>query len=359
MRPRGFNARVAIDQTVRGIIVASSDQKAAGMAAGIAAITARLLIVLLLALPPPRSAHASSSPSLPFVHVFTASEAPYWLFREPSLNLLPSDPPTLLAMAWASLINSTAVGGDDIVSKRSTDGGVTWSPLTVVVRNMSQPSPVYSRRSRRVVLACGGPYPTGVNLAGPNFQLFSTNFGVTWSSPVSIERSLGELYGHSAPIANGLELFTGKHKGRLLWIGHRGAYNEDSVWWTDDGATYNATQQTLARGTGVSLNATCGGRVRSCGMDEAQLVQNTQGTIIANMRHMESLSKGRGIATSTDGGATFSAVRFDPQLNTPTSESSIFRSPQNGKGKRSLFLSFSYKTVTLPRQARNTHVRTT
>ena len=45
-------------------------------------------------------------------------------------------------------------------------------------------------------------------------------------------------------------------------------------------------------------------------MDEAQLVQNTNGTIIANMRWRGSPTQGRGVALSTDGGATFSSVRY-------------------------------------------------
>ena len=37
-------------------------------------------------------------------------------------------------------------------------------------------------------------------------------------------------------------------------------------------------------------------------MDEAQLVENSDGTIIANMRWEGSPTSGRGIATSTDSG---------------------------------------------------------
>ena len=53
---------------------------------------------------------------------------------------------------------------------------------------------------------------------------------------------------------------------------------------------------------------------RSKGMDEAQMVQNAEGTIIANMRHTSSPTLGRGVAMSTDGGATFSNITFDAQL---------------------------------------------
>lgn len=65
-------------------------------------------------------------------------------------------------------------------------------------------------------------------------------------------------------------------------------------------------------------------------MDEAQLVENSNGTIIANMRWRGSSKQGRGVATSTDGGATFSAIAYDTQLRTPVCQASIWQSPQNG-----------------------------
>ena len=48
------------------------------------------------------------------------------------------------------------------------------------------------------------------------------------------------------------------------------------------------------------------------------------------MRWRDSPAKGRGIATSSDGGGTFSAVAYDPQLRTPVCQATIWQSPQNG-----------------------------
>lgn len=88
---------------------------------------------------------------------------------------------------------------------------------------------------------------------------------------------------------------------------------EDAVWFTDDGgASYRTSARTLPK------------------MDEAQLVENRNGTIIANMRWKGSPAHGRGIATSTDGGATFSTVAYDAQLRTPVCQATIWQSPQNG-----------------------------
>ena len=87
----------------------------------------------------------------------------------------------------------------------------------------------------------------------------------------------------------------------------------DSVWYTDDGGKSYAPSATILPK-----------------MDEAQLVENSNGTIIANMRHRSSPSTGRAIATSTDGGHTFSKISYDPALVAPVCQATIMRSAKNG-----------------------------
>ena len=61
---------------------------------------------------------------------------------------------------------------------------------------------------------------------------------------------------------SGLELQHGEHKGRLLFIGHYGAYGHDDVWYSDDGgASYKVATPPLAH------------------MDEAQLVELPSGVV--------------------------------------------------------------------------------
>ena len=87
----------------------------------------------------------------------------------------------------------------------------------------------------------------------------------------------------------------------------------DTVWYTDDGGkSYVPSTAVLPK------------------MDEAQLVQNANGTIIANMRHRSSPTTGRAIATSTDGGTTFSAISYDSTLVASVCQGTIMRSTQNG-----------------------------
>ena len=181
----------------------------------------------------------------------------------------------------------------------------------MVLKNSSQPGAVWDTVNKQVVLNLNGAPHCLDEFRGCGFNLQMTSAdGQTWSPPVTLDGFLGKQgnAGHA-----GLELTQGKHKGRLLFIGHRGAYVEDAVWFTDDGgATYKTSAHTLPK------------------MDEAQLVQNGAGTIIANMCWKGSPTQGRGIATSTDSGASFSAISYDSQLKTTVCQASIWRSQQNG-----------------------------
>lgn len=95
----------------------------------------------------------------------------------------------------------------------------------------------------------------------------SLDHGATWSKPVSKCGGLGSQCGGAVGPGVGLQLQHGVHAGRILFIGHFGAYGHDSVWYSDDdGATYHVADATLLK------------------MDEAQLVELSDGTVLANMR---------------------------------------------------------------------------
>ena len=147
-----------------------------------------------------------------------------------------------------------------------------------MLRNASQPSAVWDTRSHQVILNADGSVVHGVS--GAALQTKSED-GIVWSPRSELGYFLG--YSHPAPLATGLELFTGPHKNRLLFIGWRSPTSgqhpppvaRDMVWYTDDsGKTYRPSNTTISTG------------------GEAQLVQNDQGTVIANIRDPESMTLG-------------------------------------------------------------------
>lgn len=162
--------------------------------------------------------------------------------------------------------------GCDICQKISTDGGTTWGALQTIVKNSSQPSPVYDEATSTVFMNFNGaPHCLGQSgSCGFNLAMSSPNEGETWTTPRSIDQYLGDKGHAAAGPGRGLRLTSAPHQGRMLFIGHRGAYVQDTVWFTDDGGSTYITSATVLEK-----------------MDEAQLVENADGLVIANMRHKE------------------------------------------------------------------------
>eukprot|EP00040_Diaphanoeca_grandis_P020733 m.110256 g.110256 ORF g.110256 m.110256 type:complete len:478 (-) comp28025_c0_seq3:584-2017(-) len=193
-------------------------------------------------------------------------------------------------------------GQKDVCMRRSTDYGNTWEALNVIAKDAGQDTAVFDEVTGNVILQ--------VNAAGGNAQLISPDLGLTWSN-VSIIKGITQS---SVGPGVGIQLSaTNPHApGRLLFIGHAGAYIQDYVWYSDDqGKTY--TMATTS--TGPSLLE----------MDEPQLVELANGVVMANMRNRLS-NHSRGVSISKDGGETWGPIVFDEGLPTPVCMGSIIRS---------------------------------
>ena len=70
--------------------------------------------------------------------------------------------------------------------------------------------------------------------------MISKDGGQSWSSPINISAFLAPLGPFYVGPGIGIQLTKGANVGRLLFIGHHGAYGYDGVWYSDDGgATYS------------------------------------------------------------------------------------------------------------------------
>ena len=216
-------------------------------------------------------------------------------------------------------LNYTADGPRDICMRRSTDSGTTWGPLCTLVRNSGQDTAVFDETTSTVVL--------NFNAESGNSQIVSGDLGLTWSRARFIGGDLGKYNGVAAGPGRGLQLSaTNPHApGRLLFIGHKGSYVQDVVWYSDDHGKSYKVSNTF---TGTSLLQ----------MDEAELVELENGNVLANMRNNIPSSTGdhyshRGIALSTDGGTSFSKVVFDKALLEPVCMATVVRAaPPKGDG---------------------------
>jgi len=95
----------------------------------------------------------------------------------------------------------------------------------------------------------------------------------------------------------------------LAFIAHYGPYTNDVVVFSDDGgSTFTRSPSLLPK------------------MDEAAIVELWNGTLMANMRNdHDNACKCRGVATSDDGGDTWSPIFYDPVLIEPVCQASIVR----------------------------------
>ena len=192
---------------------------------------------------PSPSPSPSPSPPLPpssnlsTTVVFLAGEKNYVGMRIPAILMIPQGPNKGRLLAFCECGQPHALGrgvdgfpnsGCDICSKVSSDSGRSWGNLVTVIKNASQPSPVYDTAHSTVVMNfngaphCTGDLRSGERGCGFNQAMISTTDGDSWGEPRSIDSMLGKAGHAAAGPGRGLEL-TQTHKGRLLFIGHQGA----------------------------------------------------------------------------------------------------------------------------------------
>src|SRR4051794_28895974 len=98
------------------------------------------------------TAWAAESTALPLTDVFTGGKDGHPAYRIPSLIVTKNGAVLAFAEARASLRDHAE---NDIVLKRSSDGGQTWSPLQIVAEDgtnaLGNPTTVIVRETGRVV----------------------------------------------------------------------------------------------------------------------------------------------------------------------------------------------------------------
>src|SRR5687767_7567649 len=141
-----------------------------------------------------------AAPSLLQTDVFVAGDRGYHTFRIPSIIATPRG--TLLAFAEGRHDGAADSGHIDLVARRSTDAGATWSAVQVVGDNgpdaWVNPCAVVDRRTGTLWLfttqnraadkekeITAGSSRAGITV----WVLKSDDDGVTWSKPIEITAS--------------------------------------------------------------------------------------------------------------------------------------------------------------------------
>ncbi|MFF5973555.1 exo-alpha-sialidase [Streptomyces sp. NPDC012769] len=239
---------------------------------------------------------------------------------------------TLLAFAEGRVrhpdIRCHDVGHNDLVLRRSTDGGKTWQPLQVVVGLSDvlahgNPAPVVDAVTGRITLLYsssdwnrnglapdrdGALYPRTVH------AVHSMDGGVNWSAPVALPQLKADGWGWvSTGPGHGIQLSRGKHHGRLIVPGDHTAGGNT----TAGGQLYYSDDGGLTWELGATSSATKAGAYPA----ELTVAETVDGSVYVNARNSEptrcATNEHRLATTSADGGATF-ATPFAPVPNLDT-----------------------------------------
>ncbi|MBM3889673.1 MAG: exo-alpha-sialidase [Verrucomicrobia bacterium] len=256
-----------------------------------------------LALPPV----ARAEPMLSHTDVFVSGQDGYHTFRIPAIETAPDG--SLLAFAEGRKYNRSDPGFGkqdiDLVFKRSTNGGKTWSAMKVIedpgeLWSAANPATVVDRQNGRVWLLYLRSKPgcsTVTSRPGTDdmqtLARTSDDNGVTWSEPIdltSVARVMSDANWKASVVGPGGIIQT--RKGRLIAPFWKVApYGVFVIFSDDHGRTWQR---------GQFVPAPEGG-------DENQVVELADGRILMDYRQVK--GPNRWFATSSDGGRTWSKPR--------------------------------------------------
>lgn len=276
------------------------------------------------------------------VPVFVSGNDGYESYRIPAIINAPNG--DLLAFCEGRVHHAGDFGDIDIVLKRSTDTGKTWSSLHTVVDydtlQAGNPAPVVdlldpAYPGGRIFLF----YNTGNNHEGEVRKghglrevwfITSTDGGKTWSDATNITT---QVHRPNQPDANpayhftedwrsyantpgrGMQFDQGTFKGRIYIAANHSSgvpqkafkdYHAHGYYTDDHGKTFQLSEAVPFEGSNESM---------------AALIQGD--TLLMNSRNQQGNVRSRIISLSSDGGATWDTTYYDRQLPDPVNQGSL------------------------------------
>ena len=257
--------------------------------------------------------------------VFVSGEGGYHTYRIPSLMVTPKG--TLLAFCEGRKNSAADYGDIDILLRRSCDYGRTWGPVQLIVdhgpNTIGNPCPVVNRETGRIRLLLTG------NLGDDSedkilrrmaretrtvWSCCSIDEGQTWTMPseITADTKLPDWTWYATGPGCGIQLKNGR---MVIPCDHNVAEPEDirrsHVIYSDDGG------DTWQIGGGV------GGQGNEC-----QVGELVDGSLMLNMRNYargEGQQNCRAVATSGDGGLSWSPIWWAGELVEPVCQASFIR----------------------------------
>jgi sialidase-1 len=247
----------------------------------------------------------ASEPLLEHTDVYTSGEDGYKIYRIPAIETTPDG--TLLAFAEARKYGGADPGFGkqdiDLVLKRSTDRGGSWSPMEIVedpgeLWSSANPATVVDRDTGKVwVLYLRSKPGRSTRTSRPGtddmqtLARWSDDNGATWSEPIdltAVARDMNDGDWKASVVGPGGAIQV--RSGRLLAPIWKSPYNVFAIYSDDHGNTWHRGQFVPGGDQG----------------DEDQLVELADGRILMDMRQTQGGTRWR--AVSSDGGQTWSEL---------------------------------------------------
>lgn len=297
-----------------------------------------ILLVSCVLLPLPQQA---SNPKVSFgVPAFVSGQEGYHTYRIPALAVTTQG--TVLAFCEGRKNSQSDTGDIDLLLKRSTDQGATWSEQRVIWddagNTCGNPCVVVDRDTNTIWLLMtwnrGDDHEPQIIAQTSRdtrrvYVSHSTDDGLTWSSPWEITSAVKQenWTWYATGPGSGIQIQQGPHQGRLLIPcdhieGGSGHYYSHVIYSDDHGASWKL-----------------GGRTPQHQVNECQVVELPGGQLMLNMRNYDRAKKNRQVALSDDGGATWKDQRFDAALVEPICHAAIERCSLPADGRSILVFS--------------------
>jgi sialidase-1 len=281
-----------------------------------------ILAMLLLAF----SVSAAQGQEITQTPVFVAGQNGYHTYRIPSVIVTAKG--TLLAFCEGRKLGRADSGDIDLVLRRSLDGGRTWGDQHIVwddgPNTCGNPCPVVDRVTGTIwlLMTHNLGHDTEKEIVSGTSQgsrtvwiSHSVDDGVTWSKPLEITRDVKkpDWTWYATGPGVGIQMIAGAKAGRLLVpcdnvVAHSRVSQSHVIVSDDHGKSWQL------------------GGVVGPGCDEAAVVELNQGRLMLNMRSTGTVHRRR-VATSDDGGITWTAPAEERILVEPPCQASLIRSP--------------------------------
>ena len=261
--------------------------------------------------------------------VWRAGASGYHTYRIPVALATPGG--ALLAFAEGRRTGRGDAGDIDLLVKRSNDGGRTWADALVVCddgpHTCGNPAPVVDRRTGVIHLLMTRNLGTDREraiMAGTSedvrrvYHAQSTDDGRSWTVPrdISATTRAPDWRWYATGPVHGIQLTRGPHAGRLVVPANHSVPGPEA-----EGPERYRSHVLVSDDRGRTWRS---GGIHEPYTNESTVVELSDGSLLQNMRSYHGRNR-RAVATSRDGGQTWSAVRLDATLIEPVCQASLLR----------------------------------